>query len=138
MAGDSQLAKFFDASAEQLRDPELIKNAANLILNYIAGIRKESPQWLPSLELFIEVVQKNLPAPQAKSSILSGVMAKVTDVGELPVIAQKVIDTNPAVVADYKAGKEAAMQFLVGQGMKASKGSANPQALREAIQKILG
>lgn len=61
-----------------------------------------------------------------------------SDEGALATIAQKVVDANPAVAADYKAGKEAAMQFLVGQGMKGSKGSANPQALRESIQKILG
>ncbi len=61
-----------------------------------------------------------------------------SDTGALAAIAQKVIDANPSVAADYKAGKAAAMQFLVGQGMKESKGSANPQALREAIQKILG
>jgi len=92
---------------------------------------------LPHIELFIDVVQKNasgeLPAPQAKASLISGTIAGVTDASELPKIAQQVIDANPAVVAEYKAGKEAALQFLVGQGMKISKGSANPAALREAI-----
>jgi aspartyl-tRNA(Asn)/glutamyl-tRNA(Gln) amidotransferase subunit B len=60
-----------------------------------------------------------------------------SDAGALEAIARQVTGEHPGPVADYKAGKEAAMQFLVGQGMKASKGSANPQALREAIQKIL-
>ena len=60
-----------------------------------------------------------------------------SDVGALAVIAQKVIDANPDVVAEYKAGKTPAVQFLIGQGMKESKGSANPQALRDAIQKVL-
>lgn len=52
-------------------------------------------------------------------------------------VAQKVLDANPAVVADYKAGKEAAMQFLLGQGMKLSKGAANPATLKEALLKAL-
>ena len=60
-----------------------------------------------------------------------------SDTGALSAIAQKVIENNPTVVADYKAGKEAAMQFLVGQGMKESKGSANPAALREQIMKLI-
>ncbi|HVV39413.1 MAG TPA: Asp-tRNA(Asn)/Glu-tRNA(Gln) amidotransferase subunit GatB [Candidatus Paceibacterota bacterium] len=63
--------------------------------------------------------------------------AQQSDAGALTEIAKKVIDANPSVAADYKAGKEAAMQFLVGQGMKESKGSANPAALREALQKAL-
>ncbi|HWB33936.1 MAG TPA: Asp-tRNA(Asn)/Glu-tRNA(Gln) amidotransferase subunit GatB [Candidatus Paceibacterota bacterium] len=63
--------------------------------------------------------------------------AQQSDAGALSVIAQQVIGVNPSVVADYKAGKEAAMQFLVGQGMKASRGSANPAALREEIEKLL-
>ena len=60
-----------------------------------------------------------------------------SDGGALKEMVQRVIDTHPQVVADYKAGKGAALQFLVGQGMKASGGSANPQALRETIQKLL-
>lgn len=56
----------------------------------------------------------------------------------LEAIAKQVITEHAGVAADFKAGKEAAMQFLVGQGMKASKGSANPGALREALLKVLG
>jgi aspartyl-tRNA(Asn)/glutamyl-tRNA(Gln) amidotransferase subunit B len=48
-----------------------------------------------------------------------------------------VIDANPGVVADYKAGKTAAIQFLVGQSMKVLKGAGDPVALREAIEKAL-
>ncbi len=61
-----------------------------------------------------------------------------SDARALKEIVQKLVDTNPQVVADYKAGKGAALQFLIGQGMKASGGSANPQALKEAIEKVLG
>lgn len=55
-------------------------------------------------------------------------------------LAQVVKDTiaaHPSVAADYKAGKEAALQFLVGQGMKASRGAANPGLLREAFIQAL-
>lgn len=60
-----------------------------------------------------------------------------SDQGALAAIAQKVIDANPSVVADYKAGKSAALQFLVGQGMKESRGSANPEALRIILVSLL-
>ncbi len=61
-----------------------------------------------------------------------------SDEGALTAIVLKVIAANPAVVADYKAGKQAALQFLVGQGMKESRGSANPTVLAELVKKTLG
>lgn len=61
-----------------------------------------------------------------------------SDVGELEAIVKEVIAANEKVVADYQTGKEASLQFLIGQGMKASKGSANPKVLAEVFKKILG
>lgn len=60
-----------------------------------------------------------------------------SDAGALESIAKQVVEANPQVAADYKAGKQAALQFLLGQGMKLSKGSANPASLREALMKEL-
>ena len=49
------------------------------------------------------------------------------------------VDRNPAAVADYRAGKDAAVGFLVGQVMKATRGQANAAmvaaALRERLDK---
>ena len=49
----------------------------------------------------------------------------------------EVIDANPIVLESYKAGKEASVQFFVGQIMKLSKGSVNPAVAKEEILKIL-
>ena len=54
---------------------------------------------------------------------------------EMEVIAT--IDNNQAAVADYKAGKEQALKFLVGQVMKATRGRANPQLVNELLKKKL-
>lgn len=48
-----------------------------------------------------------------------------------------IIDANPTVLADYKAGKEAALQFFVGQIMKAMKGSVNPAVAKQEILEII-
>ncbi len=56
---------------------------------------------------------------------------------ELKVVIEKIVSDNPSVVADYANGKESALQFLVGQGMKATKGSANPSMLKELLLSIL-
>jgi aspartyl-tRNA(Asn)/glutamyl-tRNA(Gln) amidotransferase subunit B len=60
-----------------------------------------------------------------------------SDLGELEKIANQIITDNAKVVADYKSGKEVALMSLVGQGMKVTKGSANPQVLKEVFLKLL-
>lgn len=60
---------------------------------------------------------------------------QVSDEGQLAAIVEKVIGANRAPVASYKAGKENALQFLVGQVMKESKGRANPQVAAEILTK---
>ena len=61
-----------------------------------------------------------------------------SDEGAIKTIAQKLITDNPKVVADYKAGKEMALMFFVGQIMKETKGSANPQAIKKVLIETLG
>ncbi|MDB5266935.1 MAG: gatB [Parcubacteria group bacterium] len=60
-----------------------------------------------------------------------------SDAGELKLIAEKVIAENAAAVQEYKNGKVSSLQFLVGQGMKASKGSANPGVLKGVLEEML-
>lgn len=42
-------------------------------------------------------------------------------------MVMKILEANPQSIADYKAGKDKALGFLVGQAMKETKGKANPQ-----------
>jgi len=59
------------------------------------------------------------------------------DEGALKAIIEKLIAENPKVVADYKAGKESSLMFFVGQVMKATKGSANPQIIKKVLLSVL-
>ena len=51
--------------------------------------------------------------------------------------AREVCAQNPGVVDEFRQGKEASLQFLIGQAMKLSKGSANPKLLAEAIKSTI-
>jgi len=51
---------------------------------------------------------------------------------------QDIIDAYSAVVNEYRSGKIASLQFLIGQTMKATKGSANPALIKEILTEILG
>lgn len=55
------------------------------------------------------------------------------DSGLLDTVVKKVVDANPKAVADYKNGKEKAVQALFGQCMKELKGNCDPQVLRKAL-----
>ena len=54
-------------------------------------------------------------------------LTKVTDAGSLGPVVEQVVSANKAAVADYVAGKETALRFLMGQVMKASRGQADPE-----------
>ena len=57
--------------------------------------------------------------------------------GALEAIIDAVLADNPAMVAEFKAGKEKAFNALVGQAMKASKGKANPAKVNEILKQKL-
>jgi aspartyl-tRNA(Asn)/glutamyl-tRNA(Gln) amidotransferase subunit B len=65
-------------------------------------------------------------------------VGQISDTGELEKIVADVINSNVQPVADYKAGRESALKFLVGQVMKASRGRANPQLVNEVLKRKLG
>ncbi|MDQ3089931.1 MAG: Asp-tRNA(Asn)/Glu-tRNA(Gln) amidotransferase subunit GatB [bacterium] len=56
---------------------------------------------------------------------------------EIIKIATKVVEDNQKVAEEYKLGNKGSIQFLIGQGMKVSNGSANPQLLKEALEELL-
>lgn len=60
-----------------------------------------------------------------------------SDVASIEPAIDKVIADNPSVVAEYRAGKVASIQFLIGQAMKATKGAANPGVIKEILTKKL-
>ena len=65
-------------------------------------------------------------------------LVQIADSGAVEKFVLEAIDNNPKVVAEYRAGKEAVLGFLVGQVMKLSQGKANPgmvnQLLREKLK----
>ena len=61
-----------------------------------------------------------------------------TDTGAIKAIVEDVIAKNQAMVDEYRGGKEKAFNGMVGQVMKASRGSANPQQVNQILKELLG
>jgi len=64
-------------------------------------------------------------------------LAQTSDAGELEGIVEEVLAGNVKSVEDYKAGKENALKFLMGQVMKNTGGKANPQVVMEILKNKL-
>jgi aspartyl-tRNA(Asn)/glutamyl-tRNA(Gln) amidotransferase subunit B len=73
------------------------------------------------------------PDPAPALTALKG-SSQISGDAELEAIAAQVVAENAKSVADFKAGKEPALKFLIGQAMKISKGRANPQRLEALLR----
>jgi aspartyl-tRNA(Asn)/glutamyl-tRNA(Gln) amidotransferase subunit B len=60
-------------------------------------------------------------------------LKQVSDTGALEVLIDEILTANADKVAQYKSGKDKLFGFFVGQAMKASKGSANPNTLNDIL-----
>jgi len=154
-------SNFFELVVQNLKnDIETIKLASNYITSDIVGFVSAGgvllPAWLQtSNENFAKLIvmlKENKLSSRAGKDILKIMcteggdpmqiaiekdLLQKNDTGALTEIAQKIIDANEKVVVDYKAGKEAALMSLVGQMMKETKGSANPQIAKNLLIDLL-
>jgi aspartyl-tRNA(Asn)/glutamyl-tRNA(Gln) amidotransferase subunit B len=64
-------------------------------------------------------------------------LKQISDTGAIEAIVDEVLAANAKSVEQYRAGKEAAINALIGQCMKASKGKANPAQVTELLKKKL-
>ncbi|MBX4146161.1 Asp-tRNA(Asn)/Glu-tRNA(Gln) amidotransferase subunit GatB [Paenibacillus lautus] len=64
-------------------------------------------------------------------------LVQISDEGAIKSIVEQVVANNPQSVEDYKAGKQKAIGFLVGQVMKESKGKANPALANKLLVEVL-
>jgi aspartyl-tRNA(Asn)/glutamyl-tRNA(Gln) amidotransferase subunit B len=65
-------------------------------------------------------------------------LSQISDAGELEAVVARVVEANLSVADDFRAGKDKALGFLVGQVMKETGGKANPRMVNELLRKRLG
>ncbi len=156
---DRVLGKFFD-KATRGGELDVILLTANYIVSDVAGKREGghiSDEWFSEnnalrLKKVIGLIKngslssrgaKDVIDLMLKSSDDPEIIAKEhgliqqNDTGAIEAVVKRIIVANESVVAEYRAGKTSALQFFVGQGMKETKGSANPEMLREYFKKAL-
>jgi aspartyl-tRNA(Asn)/glutamyl-tRNA(Gln) amidotransferase subunit B len=111
---------------------------------------KVSPEGLAEMIALVEggtisgkiaksVFEEMLATGRGARSVVEGRgLTQISDEEELRAVVAGVIEANPRSVEDFRAGKEKALGFLVGQVMKETRGRANPglanRLVREALQ----
>lgn len=151
---------FFQELLPNIQDNEsLLKLSVNYLLTDIAGyLAKKVPGEISSIsdiisvsdyaELIKMISNTELSSRSGKDILellLKGEkdprriaqqrdLFQKNDDNQLISLVEKVLNDNPSVVKDYKEGKEAALQYLIGQVMKEARGAANPQNVRKILQ----
>src|SRR5262245_33651137 len=74
---------------------------------------------------------------EADAIIQSRGLSQISDSAEIEKLVENIIAANPAQAAEFRAGKQKALNFLVGQAMKATGGKANPTQVNEILLRKL-
>ena len=153
---DTLYFTIYEKSLSSIADVKTKKIATDMLLSTVRGLNpteEELNNLGESLRVGAEMRVAGSVSSTAAASALQEVLKtgkpfdsvveekgllQIHDTDTLKEYANEAIVKNPSVVEDLKGGKESALQYLVGQGMKASRGAANPQELSSAIKEILG
>jgi len=152
---ESTLDQYFSDCLYLIEDnePKLARLVANYLLTDLSPRFENDVEHRLCPEQFVvllrEVQAKHVTSRVAKDivtefannnqdllSIIKSRNLGTTDAGaELMVIVKNTLNEHKNVVTDYKCGKETAIQFLIGQVMKKTRGKAEPQHVRELLLK---
>ncbi len=155
---DTTLGNFFESTIEKISDKKNIQLAANYITSDLVGLLKGSSvkesKLIPGS--FAELIQMNGEGLLSSRGTKDLLAVLVAEGGEPRVVAEergliqendevalrgaveKVIAGNSGAVEEFRNGKKSSIQFLVGQVMKETKGSANPTAVQKILREVLG
>ena len=146
-------SNMFDEAIKVCNNP---KSVSNWIMSDIARIlneKEQEPDQIPFSGNDLGELVKLIDDGKISSAIAKKVLTEmfetakkpsviieekgwvqISDEGAIKEVVLKILADNPQSVADYKAGKDKALGFLVGQAMKATKGKANPQMLNQMFK----
>ena len=151
---DDELGAFIEEVAKNLNDDKvLVQLASNYLTSDVAGKRKTGEvKILPPATNFADLIKmvsaQEVSSRGAKDILLVMVteggapktiaetkgLFQIHDEGAVAKVVDEVIAEFGTVFAEYQNGKEASLQFLIGQGMKKGKGAVNPETLRKLFK----
>ncbi len=159
LTGTRQTAEWFEAALGPNPTPPRAKAVANWILNELFARLKESGGELSEVKIqpaqlggLIELVEKGAITPKTAKDVFEEMFATghdaativkdkglgaISDEGAIASVVEQVIAENPKAVTDFKAGKDASLNFLIGGVMKVTKGKASKDVVTRLLRERL-
>lgn len=162
---NKMLRDLFEEAVRDVEDKDKILLTANYITSDLTGLLKSDPKiyldsHLPfelkidpkNMSNLIEMVSSGDLSSRGAKDVLAimyekggdpkqiaeeGNLMQLSDESDIEALAEMVIGKHLDIAEDFRKGNDKVLKFLVGQGMKESKGSANPQLLSEILEKKL-
>ena len=153
LTASKYMSNIFEEATKISDKPKVVCNWLLSDVSRILNVKELEPENIPfkSAELaeLIDLIEKGTISnsiakkvldemfenPKAPSKIIEEKgWVQISDEGAIKEVVLKILEANPQSVADYKAGKEKAIGFLVGQAMRETKGKANPQMLNQMFK----
>lgn len=125
-----EIQAYLNKTGKNLLDTKLTYDKFNLLVEKLD--KKEI-----SNQVFKEIINTIMETDSDLEELIASKKQKELTLEELEKIVTEVILNNPDSITDYKLGKERATKFLMGQIMKATKGSASPSQANEILLKKL-
>lgn len=116
------------------QEPEMIRFSPENLAKLIGLVEKQVINRTVAKAVFEEVFAKDV---DPEIYVEENGLRVVSDEGALRTAIEAIIAANPQSVADFKAGKEKAMGYIVGQTMRAMKGKADPAAVNSIVRERL-
>ena len=156
LTASKYLSDLFEKASEICNNPKAVNNWIMSDISRILNEKEIEPENIPftaeDLAEVVELIDKGTISsaiakkvfeemfenPEKPSKIIEEKgWIQISDESAIKEVVQKIIEENPQSVSDYKAGKDKALGFLVGQAMKQTKGKANPKMLNEMFKENL-
>ena len=157
MVVDPTIGKYFETIVGDLQDKKLVKLATNYLVSDYIGLLKKLDKNIEIIDAknfaeLIKMIGEGILSSRGAKDLLKIMIEEggtprelavsrnilvLNDTAELEKIAAKIVEESTKVVAEYKAGKTSVFQYFIGQAMKATKGTANPEVMKEIFEKLL-
>lgn len=157
MVVDPTIGKYFEALVSDLQDKKLVKLATNYLISDYIGLLKKLDKNIEIIDTknfaeLIKMIGEGILSSRGAKDLLKIMVEEggrprelavsrnilvLNDTAELEKIAAKIIEESQKVVTEYKAGKTSVFQYFIGQAMKATKGTANPEVMKEIFERLL-
>lgn len=156
LTGSKHMADIFEATVAICKKPKEVSNWLMVEAMRLLKEHEQDPEDIrfspENLAKLILMVDQNVINRTVAKTVFEEIFANdtdpeayveekglkvVSDEGALRKVVAEIIAANPQSVTDYKAGKEKAMGFLVGQTMRGMKGKADPAMVNAIVKELL-